>query len=154
MKRAGHCACGAVRIEVAGEPLITHACHCTYCQRESGSAFGLNCLYEADRVAIEGPVERVVTPSESGEDQWILRCERCHVAVSGHYRHLREKMHFVRAGVLGDRPGLGPDVHIHTSAKMGWLTLDPEVPAFEDFYDARTFWTEAQMARWKAAAKG
>ncbi|MCJ7420537.1 GFA family protein [Sphingomicrobium astaxanthinifaciens] len=152
--RSGRCACGAVRIAVTGPPIITHACHCTYCQRESGSAFGLNCLHAADAVAIEGPVERVVTPSASGKDQWILRCAECHVAVSGHYSHAREKIHFVRAGVLEDKAGIAPDVHIHTRAKMDWVSLDPEVPAFEDFYDARDFWSEEQMRRWKAAARG
>ncbi|MCJ8191883.1 GFA family protein [Sphingomicrobium aestuariivivum] len=152
-KRRGRCACGKVEVEVTGAPIITHACHCSYCQRESGSAFGLNCLYEAGRVAITGPVETVVTGSESGKDQWILRCKHCHVAVSGHYHHTREKIHFVRAGVLGDRT-VRPDCHIHASAKMDWVGLDPDIPAFEGFYDARTFWTDEQMARWKAAAKG
>lgn len=151
--RAGRCACGACRIEVAGDPIITHACHCTYCQRESGSAFALNCVYEAGRVAIEGPAETVVVPSQSGEDQWMVRCGSCGTVLSGHYRHAREKLHFVRAGVLDHRATIAPDVHIHTSTKMDWVILGDEIPVFEGFYDARTFWSEEQMRRWKAAAK-
>jgi hypothetical protein len=35
--RRGGCACGAVRYEVAGEPLRVGLCHCTDCRKESGS---------------------------------------------------------------------------------------------------------------------
>lgn len=43
----GHCRCGQVRFTVAGAPLITMACHCTGCQRMTGSAFSLSSLYPA-----------------------------------------------------------------------------------------------------------
>jgi hypothetical protein len=35
---------------LTGTPLIVHACHCRWCQRETGTANALNALYEADRV--------------------------------------------------------------------------------------------------------
>ena len=44
----GECRCGRVRFRVAGEPLMTMACHCTGCQRMTGSAFSLSSLYPAD----------------------------------------------------------------------------------------------------------
>lgn len=42
--RRGGCACGAVRYEVRGEPLVVGLCHCADCRKESGSTF----LYCAD----------------------------------------------------------------------------------------------------------
>src|ERR1700732_819570 len=38
----GGCPCEAVRFEVTAMPLLVDACHCTECQRWSGSAFSLS----------------------------------------------------------------------------------------------------------------
>jgi len=38
----GGCLCGAIRYRVADEPLTLYACHCTDCQRRTGSAFALS----------------------------------------------------------------------------------------------------------------
>ena len=46
----GGCTCRQVRYRLVGTPLIVHACHCRWCQRETGTAHALNALYEADRV--------------------------------------------------------------------------------------------------------
>jgi hypothetical protein len=40
--REGGCQCGRVRYRVEGEPLTLGICHCTECQRQSGSAFGMS----------------------------------------------------------------------------------------------------------------
>src|SRR5262249_50652493 len=39
--------CRQVRYRLLGRPLIVHACHCGWCQRETGTAHALNALYEA-----------------------------------------------------------------------------------------------------------
>jgi hypothetical protein len=36
----GGCQCGAIRYEIASFPLLLYTCHCTDCQRQTGSAFG------------------------------------------------------------------------------------------------------------------
>jgi hypothetical protein len=41
MTRTAHCSCGALRVEVAGEPDAVVACHCGQCQRRTGSVFGV-----------------------------------------------------------------------------------------------------------------
>ena len=40
----GGCLCGAVRYRLTDDPLTLYACHCTDCQRQSGSAFGLSMI--------------------------------------------------------------------------------------------------------------
>jgi hypothetical protein len=55
----GQCRCGKVRIEAAGAPLVTMACHCTGCQRMTGGAYSMSSFYPADRFAvIEGRTVR------------------------------------------------------------------------------------------------
>src|SRR5215469_7483029 len=66
----GGCTCRQVRYCLIGTPLIVHACHCRWCQRETGTAHALNALYEADRVVhTAGEPEIILTPSASGKGQ-------------------------------------------------------------------------------------
>ena len=48
----GGCDCGGVRYRLTDRPLFVHCCHCRWCQRESGAAFALNALIEADRLLL------------------------------------------------------------------------------------------------------
>ena len=56
----GGCTCGHVRYRMTSNPLIVHGCHCRWCQRQSGGAFAINALIEADRVELtSGEVNEV-----------------------------------------------------------------------------------------------
>ena len=82
----GGCGCGLVRYRMTSRPLFVHCCHCTWCQRETGSAFAVNAMIESGRLeCISGETERVVTPSASGKGQVFLRCPRCRIALWSHY---------------------------------------------------------------------
>ena len=60
----GGCACRLVRYRMSGPPMIVHCCHCRWCQRESGAAFALNAMIEADRVRLlEGDIEAALRAS-------------------------------------------------------------------------------------------
>ena len=48
----GGCSCGAVRYRLASDPMFVHCCHCLNCQRQTGSAFVINLLIEADRLEV------------------------------------------------------------------------------------------------------
>lgn len=148
----GGCACRRVRYRMNGRPLFVHCCHCTWCQRETGSAFAVNAMVEADRVdVIAGTPERVVTPSVSGKGQIILRCPDCRVAVWSHYPGSGEAVNFMRVGTLDEPASMPPDIHIYTSTMLPWVVLPEGVPAVAEFYDARTYWPPETMARWRAA---
>ena len=70
---AGGCTCRAVRYELRRVPLIVHCCHCRWCQRETGAAFALNAMIEADRVELlSGQPEPVMTPSAMPPDIHIF----------------------------------------------------------------------------------
>jgi hypothetical protein len=51
----GGCICGQVRFELTRAPMATHNCHCTACQRETGSAFSPNIIIEASNMTRLGP---------------------------------------------------------------------------------------------------
>lgn len=146
----GGCTCGHVRYQVNSEPMIVHCCHCSWCQRQSGSAFAVNALIEADRVQLTSvEVEEITIPSPSGHGQTIARCPKCRVAVWGNYYMggLKERIRFIRVGSL-DHPNLmPPDVHIFTATKQDWVILPPNDKSVAAFYDVDATWSPKSLER-------
>jgi hypothetical protein len=147
--RVGGCACGAVRYRLASDPLVTHCCHCLSCQRQTGSAFVVNLLIEADRIELLGVEPQPVdVPRDNGTTQRIFRCPTCQVAV--YSRYTSPELLFVRGGTL-DRPStIAPDVHIFTRSKLPWVALPESVPSFEVYYELKDVWPAASVERYEA----
>ena len=144
----GGCDCRRVRYRVGGAPLFVHACHCRWCQRETGTAFALNAMIESERVATLGDEpELVPTPSASGRGQQIARCPACRVAVWSHYPGAGPAIKFLRVGTLDNPDLMPPDIHIYTSTKQPWVVLPPQARAVPEFYDRQTQWPAASLER-------
>jgi hypothetical protein len=146
---SGGCACGAVRYRLASAPMFVHCCHCRDCQRQTGSAFVLNALIESDRVIASGETARSSMPTDSGRPHAIDRCAACGTALWSEYGGVAQ-LRFVRVGTLDAPAALPPDVHIYVRSKLPWVELPAGVPAFEAYYDSRSLWPAASLARRKA----
>jgi hypothetical protein len=148
--REGGCACGAVRYRLTAEPMFIHCCHCLNCQRQTGSAFVINLLIEADRVdVLAGRPQPVDAPRDDGAMQRIFRCQHCQVAVFSEYG--RRELRYVRSGTLDDPTAIKPDVHIYTRSKVEWVTLPSGTPAFEEYYATEELWPTESYRRLEAA---
>lgn len=144
----GGCTCREVRYQLSSRPLFVNCCHCRWCQRETGSAFVINALIEADRVRLlHGVPLSVATPSNSGRGQQIVRCPGCHVALWSHYAGAGPKLNFMRVGTLDDPDQLPPNVHIFTSTKQHWVILPPDVPQVPEYYDSKQLWPPESLER-------
>ena len=144
----GGCTCRQVRYRMTWKPLFVHCCHCRWCQRETGASFALNAMIEADRVQLlEGEVEVIGTPSNSGKGQKISRCPRCHVAVWSNYAGGGDAVRFVRVGTLDEPDRCPPDIHIYTTSKQPWVVLPPGTPAVPEFYKASEMWPKESLER-------
>jgi hypothetical protein len=142
----GGCACRAVRFRLLAAPLFVHCCHCTDCQRHTGSAFVINLLIEARSVELTtGSLIGVDVPRDHTPPQRIFHCAVCQTAIFSKYGH--PGVRFVRAGTL-DRPSqIEPDVHIYTRSRLPWVTLPPSTPAFDGYYDEEQLWPASSLAR-------
>ena len=132
--------------------MFVHCCHCTWCQRETGSAFAVNALIEATKIEIlSGHLQKTTLPSASGKGQVFHRCPECGVTLWSNYAGAGEGVHFVRIGTLDDPAITAPDVHIYTSSKLPWVDLPDGVPAVAEFYRMSEYWPPDSIARFKAA---
>jgi hypothetical protein len=143
----GGCTCRSVRYRLKSKPMFVHCCHCSWCQRETGSAFALNALIEPDRMEVAGEVVLVNTASNSGKGQVIARCPKCHIALWSNYGGGGDVLRFVRVGTL-DEPGrMPPDVHIFTSTRQPWVKLDDGKPVFREYYKSAEVWPKESLER-------
>jgi hypothetical protein len=148
----GGCTCGVTRYRLTARPLFVHCCHCTWCQRETGSAFAVNALIEASRVELpQGDIALVTLPSPSGNGQVFARCRDCGITLWSYYAAAREKIAFIRTGTLDDPAAFPPDIHIYTSTRRPWVTLPGGVPAVPEYYRRSEYWPDDSIARCSAA---
>ncbi len=144
----GGCTCRAVRYRMESGPLVVHCCHCRWCQRETGASFALNAMIEADRVhLLQGEVEVVDTPSNSGKGQRISRCPICRIALWSNYAGAGDAVRFVRVGTLDEPDRLPPDVHIFTASKQPWVVLPASTPTVPEYYKASELWPTESLER-------
>jgi hypothetical protein len=148
---SGRCSCRAVTYRLMSAPMFVHCCHCLDCQRQTGSAFVLNALIEADRVEIvTGETQGFPQPTDSGRPHTVHRCPTCGTAMWSIYGGL-DAIRFVRVGTLEQPSALTPDVHIYTRSKQPWVALPERVQAFEAYYSAKNVWPADSLARRNAA---
>lgn len=80
----GGCLCGGVRYRVTGEPFRTNICHCTACQRRTGSSFGISTYFKDEQVVFLSGERKVYRhqSDESGRYGNMEFCPDCGVTVS------------------------------------------------------------------------
>lgn len=131
--------------------MFVHCCHCLDCQRQTGSAFVLNAIIEADRIQLlAGEPQPVLVPADSGRPHDIYRCPSCQTAMWSDYGR-RPNYRFVRIGTLADPTALAPDVHIFVRSKQPWVRLPENARTFAAFYELEKEWPAESLARRRAA---
>jgi hypothetical protein len=117
----GGCACHAIRYRVTARPLMLYACHCTDCQRHSGSAFNLSLTVARDHFVLTSGSPKA-WQRVSGDAQvtgWF--CADCGSRLYGE-RSSRPTIN-VRAGTLDDTSWLEPGAHIYMRSAQPWETI-------------------------------
>lgn len=142
----GGCQCGAIRYRVTGRPLTFYACHCTECQKQSASAFGLSLwVRRSDLEILSGGPKHWERRADSGN---VMRCAFCPDCGSRLYHEASDdpEIFSLKGGSLDDLSGLTPVGHIWVRSKQPWVDLAalPGELAFEtepaDFGVFRKAW--------------
>ncbi len=119
--RKGRCLCGSVRYVLKGEPRAISICHCTHCQRQSGSVFSLNLVMREADYEQSGETMVYVDTGDSGKPVYRHFCGRCGSGIFSKTALLPGKV-VVKAGTLDSLEELQPKVEIYTDRAVKWVT--------------------------------
>lgn len=148
---AGGCACSAVRYRVSRAPIFVNNCHCSLCQKQTGSTSVVNMFVESVAVhLLGGTLSEHVVKAGSGGDHIICRCAACGTALWSYYPRLGRLGAGVRVGTLDDPAMVRPDAVIFTASKMPWAALPDDIPRFEATYNPAELLPPERFARLKA----
>jgi hypothetical protein len=118
MPLIGGCGCGAVRFEVAAPLVSANYCHCTRCQRRSGTAASANARPEAGSFRILAGEDRLrAWRPPGGWEKWF--CGDCGSALFSRHPSDPARMS-IRLGAFESDPGIRPSVRQFVAYAAPW----------------------------------
>ena len=136
VERRGGCVCGGVRFVAHGEPLRITICHCAWCQRRTGTAFGAEVVFDQAKVEMSGtpPARYRHVSDESGRWLDVEFCARCGANL-GFTLEAVPGVRTLPAGAFDDPAWLRPDRHtvrhVFLRSRRAWAELSPLVETYE-----------------------
>ena len=132
----GGCGCGAVRFEITA-PLVSAAyCHCTRCQRRSGTAAAASGRLEPGSFRVTAGDEHLHSWAPSGGFEKVF-CGECGSAVLGRNPETGE-VAIVRLGAVDGDPGVRPSAHQFVAYAAPWEPIpDDGLPRYDERMPAK-----------------
>lgn len=123
LPQTGGCMCGALRYELSAPPVMIYNCHCTNCQKISGSAFNTSVIVAETALRFTaGAPARVEWVSDQGTTRSGLFCGTCGTRiVNGGVPSTG--VFSLRAGTLDDTSWVQPVGDTFTSSAQPWVTF-------------------------------
>ena len=127
MNYPGSCFCGAVKLEVSGEPEGMGYCHCTSCRTWSGGPVNAFTLWKAEAVKVTAGADQIATYSKTPFSHRQY-CKQC----GGHLvnRHPTIGLVDVFASTIPTLP-FAPGVHVNYGETV--LRIKDGLPKLKDF---------------------
>jgi hypothetical protein len=126
----GGCACGAIRYEVSGEPIVMVDCQCRQCQRTSGGGHTSNMTFRGAVIKLTGEASRWETVGDGGTRKSSAFCPTCGSPVYMTFPDVPD-IFIVRPAGLDDPASYRPGFVTWTAAAQAWDRVDPALPAFD-----------------------
>lgn len=138
-KKRGQCVCGSVSYAITGEPKRVTICHCKWCQRRTGSAFGVEVVFDDHQITInDDSVTRYRHISdESG--RWLDQhfCNKCGSNI-GFTLEAVPGIRTIAVGTFDDPSWLQSEEiqcrHVYTRSAQHWASIPDDVEQFEKHF--------------------
>ena len=127
MPYTGGCACGAIRYEIAAEPICGFQCQCRDCQRDTGAGHASVMVFPRAALRITGSVAEIARTADTGNRKRKGFCGACGSPL---YNKPESKpdMIGIYVGTLDDPSDFKPQVVMFASRGHAWDYLDPALP--------------------------
>ncbi|CAN5887219.1 GFA family protein [soil metagenome] len=127
----GGCACGAVRYEISGEPLVMADCQCRDCQRKSGTGHGSYLTFpDRKSVTLQGRATHWDIVADSGNAKTRAFCPTCGSPVYLTFSTMPD-LFTIHAASLDDPSRYRPQMVLYTRSGPAWDQVDPALPSFD-----------------------
>jgi hypothetical protein len=126
----GGCACGAVRYEIAGEPLVMSHCQCRDCQRISGTGHGSYLVFKRDDMRLEGETSQWGVAADSGNVKTKAFCPTCGAPLHLTFAAMPDIV-AVTAASLDEPERFDPQFVTYRVRAYRWDSVDPALKAFD-----------------------
>jgi hypothetical protein len=127
----GACLCGAVRFEVTEPPLAAGYCHCTRCQRRTGSAAAVSAGLAPGSLRILSGDEHITDYAPPGGFVKVF-CSACGGALWSRHPDDPDRIS-VRMGVFDTDPGVRPSYRQFVAYAAPWEPIpDDGLPRFPE----------------------
>jgi hypothetical protein len=122
MRIDGSCYCGFIQYEGDADPEKTAICHCTDCQKLSGSAFRTVVPVASDtfRMTAGEPTIYVKT-AEAGNRRQQAFCPKCGSPIFSADPTEGPKIYMIRAGTIRQRDQFVPKLQYWTRSRQKWV---------------------------------
>ena len=137
----GRCLCGAIHYRITDEPITIYACHCSECQRQSGSAFGLSMWVAHDALEIAAGMPKCWRRHIEDRYVDVFFCADCGTTLFVEPQRAPE-VRIVKPGTLDDTKWLHPIGHQWVHSAQPWVDLSAWDTKFERQGDG-TRWRQA-----------
>jgi hypothetical protein len=118
--RRAACSCDQLRLTVEGEPVRISICHCLACQRRTGSVFGFQARFPAERVQVEGEHREYVRIADHGDSRTFCFCPDCGATVF-YTTGSQPELIAVPVGAFADPTFPEPRVSVWESRMHPWV---------------------------------
>ena len=124
-KLDGSCLCGKITYSCATEPVATAACHCTDCQKQTGTSFSIIVAVPADALRIEGDSLSSFTTvgTDTGQEVHRQFCRECGSPIASVAEAMPQVV-FIKAGTLDDTSWLDPQMQVWCESAQPWIPLE------------------------------
>jgi hypothetical protein len=126
MRYSGGCLCGAVRYEADAEPLRQFVCHCTRCQRHTGSAFLTAIAFPRGSVRVQGALKTYTEPGGTSREPFHRQfCQDCGTPILLERQGAPRTV--IAAGTLDDRSLFQPTTNLFCDFAQDWIVIPREM---------------------------
>ena len=107
------------------EPAMVAVCHCSTCQKNTGSAFSLNIGIPTASVSITEATLAIYEDKTGASGKPFFRsfCSRCGSPIAG-AGDAYAGLTFIKAGTLDDPSWVKPAAHIWCDEKQPWVAIE------------------------------
>ncbi len=129
MKIEGGCLCGQVHYSGEAEPIFTGVCHCTTCQKASGSAFNVVVAVPKPAITVQGPFQTYEGRGDTGKATYRRFSPNCSSPIASE-AELMPDVIMIPAGTLADPSWVKPAMQIYCDSAQPWVKLEGDIKSF------------------------